>query len=142
MHNSRKKRQFDDLHSCAKLRVHCIDTNNDYQTSIGFKNKGKKENVLWWYLKISIWSHQFYSTFWACRLHKTVSMWFLNDNQIYMTTKFRHPTPSLNREHIFSIAYIGKTSSKRSITSKYSVDSRIFRRFKLNRWVEIQASDS
>ena len=70
-------------------RVYSIDLNNDYQTSIGFKNKGKKENVLCWSLSENLYLVS------SVLLH-ILGMWFLNDNQIYMATKFRHPAPGLN----------------------------------------------
>lgn len=44
-----------------------------HQTSIGFRNKRKRENVLCWSLtEISTWSHQIYYTFWAGKFKEKV----------------------------------------------------------------------
>jgi len=91
-------------HSITMLRgvrntEHCFShtcTISD-QTSIRFRNKRKRENVLWWSLiETSMWSHQICYTFWASKLQeKVVIYFFLNDNQIYVTTKFMHSTQIL-----------------------------------------------
>ena len=90
-------------HSITMLRgvrntEHCFShtcTISD-QTSIRFRNKRKRENVLWWSLiETSVVSSNLLHILGKQASGKSGYLFFLNDNQIYVTTKFMHSTQIL-----------------------------------------------